>query len=441
MVFSHCLRFLGASSLIFMLGCSTEAPIVTYQIPTTVPAALTAEDTRMVAAILPQEKQAWFFKLMGRESAVDAAEAAFKEFTQNVRFNEGVPILDDLPEGWRRGADRAMRFASINIETPTQQLDLSISQLARMDDWDKLVAMNVNRWRGQVGLEPSEEEWAGAEILPQRNADPETQTDEHAPAIWVDVIGRPAAGASSMGGPMTAGGPMSGGPFSGPAGPFAQTGSDSGKAGDAVDPHAGLPREAREAIASGKMKAPGKAIPQGSKSGPETASSEDTDSKLKYDRPEGWRDGRMSVMRMAAFNVGPEDAPAEVTIITAGGDLRGNVARWMGQIRESAVPDKEVDEALENAEKLEVSGHEGQRFVLIPPTLKSAPDDDAKDDNSPDEESEEPQDSPAGGGTAIDATIIPMDNGFSLFVKMTGPVEVVQAQTEQMRAFLKSLRF
>jgi hypothetical protein len=349
------------------------------------------------------------------------------------------------------GGKRAMRFASIDINTPTEQLDLSISQLSRMEDWDKLVAMNVNRWRGQVGLENSDQKWASGELLVRNSregkvggGDPndgesndgesndgdssDAEKQDDFPAIWVDVTGRPESGQSPMGS-------MAGAPFAGKKPPFAnfassEAGSDQSPA-SAADPHAGLPREAQEAIASGKMKAPGPAARPPSEKSSKTSPSGQTDSsdaesKLKYDRPEGWRDGRMSMMRMAAFNVGPEDAAAEVTVITAGGDLRGNVARWMGQIREGAVPDEEVDSALENAEKLEVGGREAQRFILRPAV---ASDTESADDAGP------------AKASAIDATIVPLEGGFSVFIKMTGPAAVIDGQSEQMKAFLKSLDF
>ncbi|EMI41420.1 hypothetical protein [Rhodopirellula sp. SWK7] len=402
----------GVATCVLLAGCSEEAPIVTYQIPTTVPAALAAEDTRMVAAILPQEKQAWFFKIMGRVSAVDRIADEFREFVEQIEFKDGEPVIGELPENWKRGGARAMRFASIDINTPEQQLDLSISQLARMDDWDALVTSNVTRWRGQVGLEATDEKWSGAEELDWQNG------DSSAAAVWVDVTGRPStSGPPAMGSPPFAGGApfAGGGPFSGDA-PFAGSGAMPSGASGSPDPHAGLPRSAREAIAARAKEAGSENAD--AKQSDSTTDEEASESKLKYDRPEGWRDGRMSMMRLAAFNVGPEDSAAEVTIINAGGDLRGNVARWMGQIRESAVPDEEVDAALENAEKFEVSGRPAQRFVLLP---------------------EEGSD--AGEATAIDATIIPLEEGFSMFVKMTGPVETINSQSEQMRAFLQSIEF
>ena len=134
---------------------------------------------------------------------------------------------------------------------------------------------------------------------------------------------------------------------------------------------------------------------------------------LKFDRPADWRDGRMSMMRMAAFNVGPEDTQAEVTVITAGGDLRGNVARWIGQVRDGTPPDDVVDKAMETAEELTVSGIKAKRYVLLP------------EDGST--------------GNAIDATIVPQDSGMSLFIKMTGPVETVKTQHDALTAFIESI--
>jgi hypothetical protein len=118
-------------------------------------------------------------------------------------------------------------------------------------------------------------------------------------------------------------------------------------------------------------------------------------------------------MRMAAFSIGPEDSPAELTVIPAGGDLRGNVARWLGQVREGDVPDEVVDQALADAQDVDVDGRTGQRFLLT-----------GEDANS---------------GTVIDATIVPIDENTSLFVKMTGPAETVTKESDAIASFLQSL--
>jgi hypothetical protein len=248
-----------------------------------------------------------------------------------------------------------MRYATIDVQTPDKQLDISVSKLGRQEDWDEQVKMNVNRWRGQLGLSPSQDKWAEGVGFDVAAAD--------AKAIWVDLVGEP----SSSGSPMMP--------------PFAR----------------------------GMAAGPKSETPQASPAGTTT----EADPRVKFDRPEGWRDGRMSSMRWAAFKVGPEDSSAELTVIPAGGDLRGNVARWLGQVREGQVSDEVVDKALADAKVVDVAGRSGQRFFLTGEDATS--------------------------GTAIDATIVPMDGGMSLFVKMTGPAKTVTGQSEAIASFLESL--
>ena len=81
----------------------------------------------------------------------------------------------------------------------------------------------------------------------------------------------------------------------------------------------------------------------------------------------------MSSMRLAAFNVGPEDKSAEITVIPAGGDLRGNVARWLGQVRNGTVADEVVDQALENAQDVTVAGKPGKTVPNRWPKMMLSP--------------------------------------------------------------------
>lgn len=365
------LSFLLTSTLICCTGCDDTEPIVTYTVPTKLPAQLQAGKQRMLAAMVPSGDQVWFFKVMGPEDAIDVIDDQFRTFVADIQLSGGIPQLDQLPEGWKRGGQKMMRYASIDVDTPSKQLDISISKLGLLEDWDAMVAMNVNRWRGQLGLDSSDEKWAAAESMEVESAD---QT-----SVWVDLVGDTASNSMTPSQPPFARGaaPFAGGQTS----PMPLPGSPAG------------PPETATADAPAEPMTP--------------------DPRLKFDRPEGWRDGRMSSMRMAAFNVGPEDAAAEITIIPAGGDLRGNVARWLGQVRGGAAPDDVVDQAMDEAQTVDVDGREGKRFYL------------------------------AGGGEsekAIDATIVPMESGMSLFIKMTGPEGTVADQTDQIAAFLKSLK-
>ncbi len=118
-------------------------------------------------------------------------------------------------------------------------------------------------------------------------------------------------------------------------------------------------------------------------------------------------------MRLAAFNMGPGEAEAELTVIPASGDARANVARWLGQIRNGAVAADVVEQALENRIELDVAGRPSERFVLS---------------------------SGSEAGQAIDVTIVPLGDGVSLFIKMQGPSATVTEQFDKIASFLESLR-
>ena len=367
---SHALALTLGAAICLFAGCSKPDPIVTYTIPTQLPEQFKAGKDRMLAAMVPRGQDVWFFKVTGPESAITSVETTFRDFVKSIEFSGGNPKLSDLPDGWRRGGDKPMRFASLDVQTPNKQLDISISKLLRQSDWDEMVKMNVNRWRGQLGLSASEEKWAEGKSIDIASAD--------TAGIWVDLVGEPSSGAPSM------------------KPPFASNGMFAGS-----NPSGEMPNDA---VHSGV----------GSKTPPSETAPMEPDPRLKFDRPDGWRDGRMSSMRMAAFNVGPVDSQAEITVIPAGGDLRGNVARWIGQVRGGAAPDEVVDQALQDAQKIEVDGHSGQRFLLT-----------GEDSSS---------------GTAIDATIVPLEGGVNLFVKMTGPVKTVTNQSDAIASFLESLK-
>ncbi len=346
-----------------LAGCQREEPVITYSIPTTVPAQLRVGNERMLAAMVPRGELVWFFKVTGPEAAIERIETEFKQFVTNIEFDSDAPKLDTLPEGWQKAGEKAMRFASIDIMTPEKQLDLSISNLVRGDDWDEQVAMNVNRWRGQLSLEPSTEKWAEGQPIEVPASDGES--------VWVDLVGEPGSGSSMS--PPFAGQP----------------------------PIAGMPA----ASSAGSIPPPATASAD---------ASESSSSKIQYETPVGWRAGNMTMMRWAAFNAGPDESPAELTVMPAGGNLRDNVARWIGQVRSEGAADEVVDEALAAAQKIEVDGRPAQRFLL---------------------HGAEPE-----SGTAIDATIIPLEDGMSLFVKMTGPAKTVIEQSQAIADFLKSIK-
>lgn len=359
------------SLLIALGGCQQNEGVVTYKVPTKIPEQLLPEKERMLAVMVPRGEKVWFFKVLGPKSAVDLIADSFQDFVTSIQFDSrGEPELSMLPDQWRRGADKAMRFATIDINTPKKQLDLSVSFLTSPgttegEKWDAYVVQNVDRWRGQVGLGPSTQKWSGGEPIEIAAAE--------GMSVLVDIIGDPGSGgAASMGMPPMMsrgmGGPAPGGPAPGGA----------------------------RAPAAPAVPAPER---------PEISS----------DTPEGWQKIQASGMRELAFKVGAEEAAAEVTVITAGGDLRSNVARWMGQVAGEKPEEAAVDAMMDSVQKFEVSSRDAQRFII------------AGDADQ--------------GQESIDATIVDLGDGRSKFIKMTGNPKTVAEHTESMRTFLDSLSF
>ena len=349
-----------------LIGCKKSEPIVEYTIPTTVPDELKEGNRRMLAAMVPRGEDVWIYKVAGPEEAVAEIASTYRKFVQKVPYNQEGPTLDSLPPGWRMGATRPMRFATIDVNTDVKQLDISISSIPNNPDWDSYVLENVNRWRGQLGLDPSKEGWGGGTPI-------DVPASDGSP-VWVDLVGEGDDQASMMP-PFASGMPGGGLP---PGHPPTETNSSN------TPP-------------------------------PE-------DSSIKFDRPEGWRDGRRSEMRKAAFEIGPEDRQAELTVIRAGGDLRQNVSLWMGQVGMKDVTSERVDQELIEADTIEVDAIESKRFLFV-----------GSSQPSEDDREETPVE-------AIDITVVPLGAGESFYVKMKGPKQTVIDHADEVSAFLSSLK-
>jgi hypothetical protein len=103
---------------------------------------------RIVAAIMPRHNEAWIFKCMGPADELSPHAEAVIGFLKTVRFNdrENPPISWEMPENWQVDPAKEGRFATLRI---TPGIEVTISKLGEQE-----LAANVNRWRGQVGLDP-----------------------------------------------------------------------------------------------------------------------------------------------------------------------------------------------------------------------------------------------------------------------------------------------
>ena len=68
--------------------------------------------------------------------------------------NQADGLTFDLPEKWQRGGNRPMRVATFNVDEDGKQLEITLTRLG-VNSGSMLA--NVNRWRGQIGLEPTDQ--------------------------------------------------------------------------------------------------------------------------------------------------------------------------------------------------------------------------------------------------------------------------------------------
>jgi hypothetical protein len=160
---------------IVLTGCRTEDPIVRHEIPkdrsgldhlrqsasqadqgslvvSTVASDSTEQD-RMVVALAMRDDATWFFKINGPVSRINETEDQWLSFLKRVSFDDDGKPIWKLPEGWKVGNQKPMRFATLIIDSGKPQVELAISSLSAGQD----LLLNVNRWRGQLGLDSTDE--------------------------------------------------------------------------------------------------------------------------------------------------------------------------------------------------------------------------------------------------------------------------------------------
>jgi hypothetical protein len=142
---------LAVLSSAFLCGCKKEPEITRYRVPKE---KRPEPKDQMLAAIVPHDDVAWFFKLAGNAERVGKHEKAFGELVQSVTFPEsagGDPVWTQ-PEGWQRRPGNEFRFATLLIpsESSGKSLELSISKLPwNSENVEAAILLNVNRWRTQ----------------------------------------------------------------------------------------------------------------------------------------------------------------------------------------------------------------------------------------------------------------------------------------------------
>ncbi len=136
------------------LGCQQAEEIQRYQVAR-------EPRMRMLAAIIPHGDKTWFVKVTGPDPTVEQHKPAFIGFLESFRFDDKAkpPLTWLVPKDWKQDNAKAIkgdfqRFATFRL--PGQEgedLELTVFALGK-DGMAGDVLANVNRWRGQLGLEP-----------------------------------------------------------------------------------------------------------------------------------------------------------------------------------------------------------------------------------------------------------------------------------------------
>ena len=133
---------------------------------------------RIVTAMQHRDGTSWFFKLQGSDALVQAQKEAFVAFLKTIKFTEapaapaiaaggGLPAMGaapapgavpassadwKIPNGWKSIAPGQMQVAKFSVpEIGGAKAEVMVSVFPNSTGG---TLANVNRWRGQIGINP-----------------------------------------------------------------------------------------------------------------------------------------------------------------------------------------------------------------------------------------------------------------------------------------------
>lgn len=253
---------------------------------------------------------AWFFKMQGPPDAVLAHGETFGHVVASVHFGpDGTPSWT-TPSGWTSTPETGLRFATLKLEGSDPPLELAVSTLPAPDPGSDLyLKANIDRWRGQVGLQPyPETNWKQAAV--EAGELRETESDGR-PAYLVQLSGQDQAGE-----------------------PSAILGAIIPVPGNAAG--TAQPTESTTAPAAGAS--PG--LPT-------------------YTLPAEWTEATPGQFQLALWTVGDGEEQVDISVSSAGGSVDANLARWAGQV---GLPPTAVAGA---SESITIDGRSAVRVELV----------------------------------------------------------------------------
>ncbi len=292
--------------LAFLSGCSKPEEIFEYAAPrdgVAKPGAKVspAGPTQLLAAIIPQPDATWFVKLMGPASQLSGLGEPFMTLLQSLKFEKPEGPTFSLPAGWVRDNTNPQRFATLKIPGPGESLEATIIRLGAQAGSN---LDNINRWRGQIGLEP-----IGEKELASTTKEISVAGKK---AIFVDITGPGGA---------------KGGPFA--MNPSRQPAPQTNSPAKEASPRAPL-----------------------------NPSQKDQD--LSVDIPQGWKEVPPKPLSLKSFQAANGTVDITITPLSGpAGGLGANINRWRGQV--GLVP---VDNAQAETDAKPVASTAGKALLV-----------------------------------------------------------------------------
>jgi hypothetical protein len=380
----------GALAII-VVGCAEPFEVTRQYVPKV---KTPPPGDRLLAAMVPTGRQAWFFKLSGKKDLVEAQTKAFHGLLKSLTMKDGEPVWQ-TPDGWNEQPASGMRRATFVIGTK-EEIDKAAEYSGNSADVATLectviplpsidVIANVNRWRKQIGLTSL----LASELEPEKGGTGELNEfdlEDGTTVTWVNLEGNIVGGSGPPFASMAGLGPMQRGmPPNHPVAP-----------NDNANPKGPAPAPAGPA-------------------GPPRVVKFRTDSiaDMAYEIPTHWEQGPPKQFREKTWNIEANDQACEASIsalgAAAGADsgLAANINRWRKQTGLLPLPDSEVKSTLD---VIEVDGQKGH-FAQIRGPRKTT------------------------------LGIIVVQGSKAWFLKLTGDIQITANEAESFGKFVQSIRF
>lgn len=311
------------------LAGSGSGPISLGSVGSPVPnagAPSVAGPRRILGAILPLDSGCYFLKATDSPERLEPLMSDFHTIVSNfaIDTSTGRPS-NALPSGWVMNPRNDIALAEFVSPEATGSIKFTVTALAMPEqkDWPEYLLSNVNRWRGQLKVEP---------------VDLKTLNDS--------LVSVPR-GEGLL-----------------PSYIFDATGTGSGAMAPSSLPGAGASAPTPSATVT---PAPTPTLPPSTPSDSASTNEAPKRPELDYRLPEGWSVGQGSPFRLATLKIQSAEGNGEVTVSMATDNPQANTAMWAQQVLKESEPaqiDPVVQQTLERAETVTVGDKQAKLYTI-----------------------------------------------------------------------------